>query len=192
MYPSEAGPWWSGEAKTDASGRFVFERVLPGSVSVARSIRIEPSPGIFSKPSYPATSVDVTSVVTARVKLGGRGRPVIGKVTAPAEFAGRIKWIHSENTMYPQPGGPGGGPTMPRWQSYPVVLDQDGAFRVEDVKAGTYEVLFRVKDPSRAPSSGESTLATARRAVTVPAMPGGRSDEPFDLGSVSLEPVKKR
>ena len=35
-------------------------------------------------------------------------------------------------------------------------------------------------------------MATARREVTVPEMPGGRSDEPLDLGTIPLVPIKNR
>ena len=36
-------PWWSGKTKADASGRFVFERVKPGTVTVARDIPVKMS-----------------------------------------------------------------------------------------------------------------------------------------------------
>ena len=35
-------------------------------------------------------------------------------------------------------------------------------------------------------------IAKARREVTVPEMPGGRSDEPLDLGEIPLIPVPPR
>ena len=37
-------PWWSGEVKADDSGRFVFERVKPGTVHVARVIPVQNTP----------------------------------------------------------------------------------------------------------------------------------------------------
>jgi hypothetical protein len=35
---------------------------------------------------------------------------------------------------------------------------------------------------------GEPPLAAARHAVIMPEIPGGRSDEPLDLGVIALEP----
>src|SRR5262249_58484771 len=38
---TESLPWWSGQAATDADGRFVFERVMPGEVTLTRQILIK-------------------------------------------------------------------------------------------------------------------------------------------------------
>ena len=38
----------------------------------------------------------------------------------------------------------------------------------------------------------DDVLGSARRDVIVPEMPGGRSDEPLDLGVIPLQPAKKR
>jgi hypothetical protein len=93
--------------------------------------------------------------------------------------------------MYPKRGEPRQDPSKRHgWGGYPVVLDKEGCFRVEDVAAGTYEMRFRVYDPSRKSGENERALGTARREVIVPQMPGGRSDEPFDLGTIPLVPVR--
>src|SRR5262249_31194750 len=78
-------PWWSGEAMTDASGRFTFERVMPGVVFVARDIPIKTSPTSQTVYHSPFFGVDVPAGATARVAVGGTGRPLVGKLTAPPE-----------------------------------------------------------------------------------------------------------
>jgi len=55
------------DVRTDEAGRFVFERVLPGEVVV------EPS----------RTPLQVKPGETTYVKLGGQGRPVIGRILLP-------------------------------------------------------------------------------------------------------------
>jgi hypothetical protein len=40
-------------------------------------------------------------------------------------------------------------------------------------------------------SHSRNILGTARRVVTIPPIPSGRSDEPLDLGTILLEPAKK-
>ena len=69
-------------------------------------------------------------------------------------------------------------------------------FRIEDVEAGTYDLLIVVNDPPRDPFRvGLATtrvLATARRKVVVPPIPGDRSDEPLDLGAIPLVPLEKK
>src|SRR5262249_15835667 len=39
---------------------------------------------------------------------------------------------------------------------------------------------------------GDDALGNARREIIVPEVPGGQSDEPLDLGTIPLQPAKKR
>jgi formylglycine-generating enzyme required for sulfatase activity len=78
-----------------------------------------------------------------------------------------------------------------------VEMNTDGTFKIEDVKAGTYtlELGIRGKGFTQIPGApqGEVTaksLAAARVEFTVPEMPGGRSDEPLDIGTIKLEMIK--
>jgi RNA polymerase sigma factor (sigma-70 family) len=192
----KAIPWWSGEARTDASGRFAFERVRPGAVTIARDIPVQTTQSTWTIYHGASAPVDVAPGMTAHPVLGGTGRPVVGKVIAPAEIAGRIDWnqgvnslIHKEPDVQP---GPKKSPrSAPR--SHGLVLGRDGSFRIEDVEAGTYDLIIVVDEPARDPQGPPShePIGTARRVVTVPQMPGGRSDEPLDLGTIPLEPIKK-
>ena len=43
--------------------------------------------------------VDVAAGETARVVIGGTGRPVVGKVTAPGAIAGPVDWSCSRNWL---------------------------------------------------------------------------------------------
>ena len=63
-------------------------------------------------------------------------------------------------------------------------LRPDGTFRIEDVPAGRYVLEL----PFRGGAGGDSSerLAFARVDVVVPEIPGGRSDEPLDIGAVPL------
>jgi RNA polymerase sigma factor (sigma-70 family) len=200
----KAIPWWSGEATTDPAGRFTLERVIPGAVHVGRIIPVKTTPTSTTLYGGISTEVDIAPNMTTRVTIGGTGRPLIGKLTAPAEIAGQLDWIQSDNSLIVKatPGnrlstalrklGGSGGRFARR--SYSVILKADGSFRVEDVEAGSYDLIFVVDEPSRDPrgfAHNSATLGSARREVTVPEMPGGRSDEPLDLGTIPLEPIKK-
>ena len=46
------------------------------------------------------------------------------------------------------------------------------------------------RDPHQ-PGIGHDLLASASRRVVVPPMPGGRSDEPLDLGTIPVTAIKK-
>jgi RNA polymerase sigma factor (sigma-70 family) len=192
-------PWWSGQAKTDGAGRFVFERVIPGAITVSRQILLKQSASSQTFSYSHTQSAQVAPGTTVRLTMGGKGRPVVGKVTAPPGFAGPIDWTYSRNNLIPkvtavqkllQLGGR--QQTGPPGTGYTIKLEADGSFRVEDVEAGTYDLLVVVNEPPRNPFGvgiGHDVIATARREVVVPSMPGGRSDEPLDLGSIPTNAI---
>ena len=71
-----------------------------------------------------------------------------------------------------------------RDRSYAVDLRPDGTFRIEDVPAGRYVLKLPFEGLSR--DTREGRQAFARAEVAVPEIPGGRSDEPLDIGAVPL------
>jgi thiol-disulfide isomerase/thioredoxin len=75
-----------------------------------------------------------------------------------------------------------------------VKVEPDGSFRIEDVVAGSYELRFVLREASSDPSRRHvaEPVGGAHREVIVPEMAGDRSDQPLDLGEVSLEPVAPR
>ncbi len=66
-------------ATADADGRFAFDRVPPGKVHVARTVRLSDR----MTTSTHATAVEVGPGQTARIEVGGTGRPVVGRVVVP-------------------------------------------------------------------------------------------------------------
>ena len=72
-------------------------------------------------------------------------------------------------------------------RSYPMAINADGTFRVEDVPSGTYDVQIPLSETL---SNGWSVLRQMfRREFTVPELPNGRSDEPLDLGDFELQSI---
>jgi RNA polymerase sigma factor (sigma-70 family) len=197
----KAVPWWSGQAKTADSGRFVFERVMPGPVTLSRQILLKQSASSQTVGYSHSVHVEVAPDATARLTLGGTGRPIVGRVAAPTGFVGGIDWTYSQNKLIPKAtatdkqSGLGTGKGARRaGGGCTVKLEADGSFRVEDVEAGTYDFLIVVREPPRQPFEvglGRDVIATARREVIVPAMAGGRSDEPLDLGAIPVTAAKK-
>jgi hypothetical protein len=67
--------------------------------------------------------------------------------------------------------------------------EEDGSFRVEDVPAGKYMLsvqLFKPADDGQRRNFGQPQ-ANLTYAFSVPEIPGGRSDEALDLGTVTLQ-----
>jgi hypothetical protein len=164
---------------TDAEGRFVIDRMVPGDVTVGREIVLhESGNGMISAYTH-AVPVEVESGQTARVTIGGTGRPVIGRARAPEGSNRRIDWTWGDGAIQR-------GRQFP--VRYPFKLRPDGSFRAEDIPAGTYELRVEVREPSSDQSDPMGKLiGTVAERIVVPEMPGGRSDEPLDVGSFELE-----
>ena len=119
--------------------------------------------------------MEVAAGTTVRLTLGGTGRPVVGKAVLPAELAGRDDW--HLRLLLPEPqadrrGGPGRGAGRPRAESCVFKVEPDGSFRIEDVEAGTYEILIMVnKRPAEGRRARTEVLASVRREVVVPRSP---------------------
>ncbi len=190
--------YWGISTTSDAQGRFTFERVVPGEVAISRHIEYTDR-NIGSGGGSPSATVQVASGETVRLNLGGTGRAVVGKVVLPAELAGRKDWLYGfcyfvRKPASTEPGGAGGKASSigRRDASFSFKVEADGSFRIEDVEGGTYELIIRVnEEPADHRGLGHVALATTRSEVVVPAMPGGRSDMPLDLGAVVLTAVKK-
>jgi RNA polymerase sigma factor (sigma-70 family) len=204
----KAVPWWSGEVKTDATGRFTFKRVIPGEVWIARDIVVQTTPSRQMTYRTGSVSVEVLAGAKTESDLGGSGRPIKGKVIASPEISGDVDWTQSNNSLILQASasdlfksavnglrkvmGASSGRNAQR--SYAVVLEPDGSFRVDDVEAGRYDLIIVVNEPTRDPRGfvvSQEPLGTARLVVTVPEMPGGRSDEALDVGPITLTLAKK-
>jgi hypothetical protein len=194
----------------DAEGRFVFDKVPPGEQMLERDF---PQRGVIT-PSHPM-SVNIKAGEITRVNYGGTGRPVIGRVAREVDWP-RITQL-LVGTLVPADLNPAPQKsdfaTMAAYNkaysaylthmrarqmqhnqswNYRLSFGKDGAFRIEDIPAGTYALRLRVTqrpdkniDRLNRVISGQE-LAWLERVVVVPEMPGGRSDTPLDLGQLTL------
>ena len=182
-------------ARTDDEGKFVFPTVPPGEYRIIH--RAADSTG-----EAHATTVLVRSGETTSIKLGGRGRPLIGRIVvagadAPvdwkkevhgtisaklpavkrpdtADLAGFLAWYQTEEAKS----------SVRSKHDYVLNIDADGTFRVEDAELGTYLVTITVSvaDPSQ--PGGRSKPQEMTQELVISEMPGGRSDTPLDIGDL--------
>jgi beta-lactamase regulating signal transducer with metallopeptidase domain/thiol-disulfide isomerase/thioredoxin len=203
------------QTTTDDQGRFVFERVPAGPATVAMQVKLSPNMTGYSQ----STFVEVKAGETVRVELGGKGRPVVGKVSIPEALKGKVNWAMSNTSMAPQVNFP--QPKLPddwakmtnearqtfydAWRKtpegqaaekmqremkwYAVRIEGDNTFRVDDVLAGKYQLSVSVQDPNSENRWGGEMIAQGGLNFVVPEMPGGRSDEVLDVGTLELKPM---
>src|SRR5262249_30055211 len=68
-----------------------------------------------------------------------------------------------------------------------IQIEADGNFRVDDVGAGGYGMNISLQDQSVGPNRGwGETMAYLNHEFKIPEMPGGRRDEPLNLGELKL------
>ncbi len=201
-------------APTDGEGRFVFARVVPGDVRLGA----KPGAGDKSQAWLNGTVVRLSPGEVAHVELGGRGRPVVARIARPAGFDPKADYkVHSEfgfesdRPRIPYPDGmlqkaDGSAVTWAKqwWASAEglayrqarfgvaqVKLQPDGTIRVEDVPPGDYELTLTYSaERIYGPGASPERIARVTKKFTIPPIPEGRSDEPFDLGTLEPVPLK--
>jgi len=204
-------------AITDSNGQFIFECIPPGQARVSREVRLSDRSSGYSH----GILVEIKAGETISVTIGGTGRPVVGKVVAPADYKEPINWAYGHNSLslkLPEYPGPDNIEQMSMeerrawyesWRDsdesktfieeqrkqrrhYAVKIEHDGAFRVEDVPAGKYKLRIMMHEPPVGRQCGFGELiGSVDHEFDVSEMLGGRSDEPLDLGTLELM-VKKR
>ncbi len=165
--------------RTDADGNFRVDRIPPGHYDVAfiqKIDKLDEGPGTLALTQNTTDKARRTQVLpvkvaagrTTAVQLGGRGRQLTGKIV----FVGRkelIEWnsfYHRLETV--------SSPSS--FLSFAVAFSPWGSYRIDDVPSGRYRLTLRI------PQLPEPVI----REIEVPEMPGGRSDLPLNLGTITI------
>jgi len=191
------------KATTDEQGRFSFDFVPPGERQLVRLIPM----GARSRMHSHGEWITVRPGETTRLVFGGKGRPIIGRfVLDDSKVA--VDWSNghfSLGTRFPTPltplrtreevtawnNSPEVKEARKNHRSYGLKVNADGTFRVENVPAGTYSMHVTVNEPGQEQFSARN-LGFFSREVEVPEIPGGVSDEPLDLGTLTVKTTQRR
>ncbi len=196
----------------DPEGRFMFDRVPAGWFEVGYLAK---TGDIFSSPTS-RTPVVVKAGATTRMKLGGEGRPVIGRFIPPAGYKGPVYFgagLRSLETVRPEPPRPANYNDMtkreqqgwlkqwwqspeyqaysdkiwhnPDWRHYTFRVQEDGTFRIEDVIPGKYDLTVWLEERFTGRGRPEE-IGTYHGSVEVPAMTQAYTEEPLDLGNLTI------
>ena len=167
-------PYFDYDATSDAEGRFTFERVLPGKARVHRSIRYAVRDSGFSSTYSHGIRVELQPGETARVELGGTGRPIEGRAILPPGEQELIDWNFaigrlspkSAEVPYPDIFREMDAEAQQAWYkvwaesdayqeylkareqqvTYAFTFGAGGSFRCDDVPAGDYKLSASVYD----------------------------------------------
>jgi len=167
------------ETTSDSDSRFVFSRVVPGRVEVARRISL-------GKPYIAHThtvEVEVKPGQTTAVSVGGGGTTVLGRVELPSQ----MKDGHcSAHGMAQLKAVSGAGKPSARYP-FPIRFEPDGSFRADDVPPGDYEVSMEIDCDDGIHDWSRVGIVEARLVVPKPDI--SQTDEPIDVGVLSIRPV---
>jgi RNA polymerase sigma factor (sigma-70 family) len=163
----------------DSQGRFAIDRVIPGRGQIARVLDMT-----YRNEWCNQGPVEVKPGQTTLVRLGGKGRPVIGRVVLDGTPPEPVDWRSNDAAVLDLPRAERRKATT-AWSTFASGFDVDGRFRIEDVAPGTYELRIPVSLPSdkRTWGTPRATMGEATLRVTVPE---GPEDQPVDVGDVKV------
>ncbi len=206
------------EVATGKDGRFMFDRVFPGTGRIGRRIRLIHDEGATEVTSSQRVSAEFVAGKTTRLDLGGTGRLVIGTLAPSANHSSQVLWnfvlLNVRADLQP--------PTRPTplaearndreayqkwwdaWRKTPEGQVWFAAYTVyqQMETASPYigvtvdrDGSFRIDDmpPGNYVMSGYFRMKDAPGKLTsypfsVPPPDGEYSAEPLDLGTITLEP----
>jgi hypothetical protein len=168
--PQAAHLYMTNRQTTDANGRFVFERVMPGRgliSSLPRRNLDDPS----EMTSACTRDASFLSGKTTHIEFGASGRPVTGQLKRRSG-APKVPW--SEAYINVRPAGRLRGDEL----AFTATAANNGEFWVNDVPMGKYSlsVWFRPRGMGRLPG----------HLFEVPNINEKLSQKPVDLGVLQL------
>jgi beta-lactamase regulating signal transducer with metallopeptidase domain/thiol-disulfide isomerase/thioredoxin len=174
------------DSKTDNQGRFALDRVVPGPGVVTRVLVT--NYGRFSQHwTCGGEAVDIRPGRTTKVRIGGKGRPVIGQIVLEGTPDSPIEWTRNPPAHMTRPKHER-EKTTSAYVSLGSNFEKDGRFRIDDVTPGTYELSITINArPNPEVFEPGEAIGSVRMSVTVPDVPGGQSDEPLNLGAITAK-----
>ncbi len=164
------------QANSGPDGRFVFERVVPGTGQIGRSITLMADQGATEVTSSRTVAADFPAGKTVQIDIGGTGRPVVGTIRPPDGFDEnqKVRWNFAlVRVTSPESENPAKSPY------FMATVDRDGTFRIDDVPAGKYSLSVQFL-PNEV-----GHLVNHRFEVT--SLESDPAAQPVDLGVLKLE-----
>lgn len=180
------------EVTADEQGEFSFDYVPPGMHAVHRLVPVGDSRRMYSHRTF----VQVLAGETARVQIGGEGRPVTGRIAWDVSDQ-RADWKVGHGILATELPDRPVGMENEEWnrseewkrareqqKRYGIAIRPDGTFRVDDVVAGNYELSLALFEEGEG-HHGER-IAWVNTKIAVPPVASGRSEEAYDVGELDM------
>ena len=200
-------------ATTDDQGKFTFERVAPGDISIG--IRVPT--GTNSWTTINSENVTVLAGKTVTTQVGGKGRTVTGRIVLPADIESKPHTFQYANIQDDRPVDRTNFPIdmyllpksqradwLKKWQDsdagkkfaedqkknvegrhfFNTPIKPDGSFAIEGIPEGNYTLNASIAEINNDNRFGGKQLAFASTKFTMPPIPGGVSDDPLDIGTI--------
>jgi len=181
---------------TDAHGKFVISNVPPGERRMVRLIRMDERSQMHS----PLGNVSVKPGEVTRITFGGDGTLIIGQL-ATSDPLRQVDWRNSGHhtlNSYPKPPPLKTSEEVRAWQNHPetieaqkkarsyvVQLDERGAFRIEDVLPGKYDLQFHFMDRGASLNYQNSLGSFMTNVVVAPRLAESKTPV-LDLGRIEI------
>ena len=120
------------------------------------------------------------------VMQSGPGFPVLNYSNSATEEERRQQTVDHQRRVAEYWRTPEGRALKQAQHGCVVLFATNGAFRIESVEPGNYQLALNFTDPAGGDNSYWS-IGSHYQAITVPPAPPGKPDEPHDLGTIKVQ-----
>lgn len=201
------------DTTTEPDGTFTFNRVVPGPARIGRSIVRMVDTGATEVASSKMIPVKTKPGETLKIRIGGDGRPVTGKLVPPADFEKEIIWPFADIDLRiappPPPDIPEGIRNVPEkarkwfteWKKTPAgkkwtaiqteyerQRKQKPYYNASVARDGSFRIdNVTAGDYLLNVRFQKDTNLHLRQSVTVPPITDKTRGKPIELGALTLE-----
>jgi hypothetical protein len=160
---------------TGPDGKFIFERVIPGTGRIGRRITFLVNEGATEVASAYMIAAEFPAGKTVHIDLGGMGRSVVGRLQPSEKFLGEVRWNFADISV--ESAAADSRSAKPY---FTATVDRDGRFRIDDVPPGDYSLRV---DFMRDNAAGQ----LRNHRFKVPSIEGPSASQPVELGVLRLD-----